>query len=279
MMKKAISYWSFVDKSVKERMALAKEIGYDGIELTVEETGPTGLESGPKDWEDIRKYADELGLALHSVATGLHWQYPITHDDPKVREKAIKIVEMELEMAKVFGADAILVVPGAVNVYWNPDFKQVQYDVAYERSLEAFMGLKKKAEELQIKIGIENVWNQFLISPLEMCDFIDKIDSPYVGAYLDVGNLIPYGLPEQHIRILGKRICKVHFKDYKNSIGGMEGFVDLLAGDVNWPEVMAAFKEIGYDGWYTAEVFGYRYYQDQLARNTCAAMDRIIKGC
>jgi len=276
--KKAISAWVFVGKSVKEAMSLAKEAGYDGIELTLEESGPTGLESTPADWAEIRKHSEEINLPIHSVATGLHWGNPITADDPKVREKAVAIVEKQLEMAKALGSDAILVVPGAVGVSFVPDFKTVPYDVAYERSLEVFKRLKTKAEELQIKIGLENVWNQFLLSPLEMRDFIDKIDSPYVGAYFDVGNVMATGFPEQWIRILGSRIVKVHFKDYRRAAGGLHGFVDLLAGDVNWREVMAALKEIGYDGWVTAEMIPpYTHYPEQIVWNTCGAM-KVICG-
>ena len=274
-MKKAISAWSFLGKSVKDSMALAKDAGYDGIELTLEATGPTGLDSTHAEWEEIRKYSEEINLPIHSVATGLHWSSPLTSDDETVREKAIFIVEKQLEMAKAFGADAILVVPGAVGVPFIPDFKQVSYDVAYERSLTAFNRLKRKAEALQITIGIENVWNYFLISPIEMRDFIDKIDSPYVGAYFDVGNILAMGYPEQWIRILGKRICKVHFKDFRREPGGLGSFVDLLAGDVDWPEVVAAFKEIGYDGWATAEMSTYKHYPNHIVWSTCAAMKQI----
>ena len=278
-MKKAISIWSFTNMPVKESMALAKEIGYDGIELSLDETGPTGLDATPESLADIKAYADTIGLALPSVATGLYWAHPFTSDDEAVREKAISIAEKQLEMAKALGADSILVVPGAVNVSFVPGFQAVRYDLAYDRALAALTRLKTKAEALKIHIGIENVWNQFLLSPLEMRDFIDKIASPYVGAYLDVGNILATGLPEHWIHILGKRIVKVHFKDYKKAAGGLHGFVDLLAGDVNWPEVMTAFKAVGYQGWATAEMIPpYPHYPDQLVRNTHAAMTRIIQG-
>jgi len=277
-MKKAISAWSFVGKTVKESMALAKEAGYDGIELALEQDGPTGMASTPEDWAEIRKYSDEIGLPIHSIATGLHWGTPITSDDEATRKKAIQIVEKQLEMAKALGAEAILVVPGAVNVTFVPGFKAVPYDVAYDRALAAFTQLKTKAEALQVKIGLENVWNQFLLSPLEMRDLIDKIDSTFVGAYFDVGNVLATGRPQDWIRILGKRIVKVHFKDYRVSAGGLHGFVDLLAGDVNWPEVMAAFKEVGYDGWATAEMIpAYKHHSEAIIFNTCTAMKYICK--
>ena len=277
-MKKAISIWAFKNPDVKANMSLAKKAGYDGIELALEENGPTGMSSTPQDWADIKKHADDLNLPIHSVATGLLWGSPPTSDDEAVREKAITIVEKQLDMAKALGAEAILVVPGAVNVSFVPNFQPVQYDIAYDRALTALNRLKPKAEALQIKIGIENVWNQFLLSPLEMRDLIDKINSPYVGAYFDVGNVLATGLPEQWIRILGKRIVKVHFKDYRKDAGGLHGFVDLLAGDVNWPEVMKAFQEVGYDGWATAEMIPpYTHHPEQIIFNTQASMEAICK--
>jgi len=273
-MKKAISIWSFGEKSVKESMVLAKEAGFDGIELALDEKG---LDATPEDWADLRAYAKKIGIALPSVASGLYWSYPFTSDDESVREKSIRIAEKQLEMAKALGADTILIVPGAVGVSFVPDFVPVSYDVAYDRALAAFKRLKEKAEALQVHIGVENVWNQFLLSPLEMRDFIDRIDSPYIGVYFDVGNVVAIGYPEQWINILGKRIRKVHFKDYKRDAGGLHGFVDLLSGDVNWPGVMEAFKAVGYDDWATAEMIPvYTHYPDQIIWNTCAAMKRII---
>ena len=278
-MKKAISGWCFPGLSIKESMISAKSAGFDGIELTLEENGETGLDSTPAKWAEIRADADEIGITIHSIGTGLHWSYPLTADDEKVREKGIAIAEMQLDMAEVLGADAILVVPGAVEARFVPNFKPVSYEVAYERSLAAFMRLKEKAEAMRIHIGVENVqtWNLFLLSPLEMRDFIDKIGSPYVGAFLDVGNVVPHGLPEQWIGILGKRICKVHFKDYRIAAGGFEGFVDLLSGDVNWPAVMEAFREVGYDGWATAEMIPpYTHHPVQNVLNACGAMRQIF---
>lgn len=276
-MKKSISIWSFVGKSVKESMKLAKEAGFDGIELALDEEGVTGLNATPQDWADILAYAKELGIVIPSVASGLYWSYPFTSDDAKVREKAVSICEKQLEMAKALGADTILVIPGAVDVSFIPGFSVVPYDVVYERALEAITRLKGKAEELQVHIGIENVWNQFLLSPLEMRDFIDKINSSYVGAYFDVGNVVASGHPEQWIKILGKRIRKVHFKDFRREAGNLSGFVDLLAGDVNWPVVMEAFKSVGYDDWAAAEMIPpYKHHSDQIIRNTYSAMKCII---
>ena len=128
-------------------------------------------------------------------------------------------------------------------------------------------------------IGIENVWNKFLLSPLEMRDFIDKIGSDYVGSYFDVGNVVYSGYPEQWIHILGKRIRKVHFKDYRCNPGGLNCFVDLLSGDVNWRAVRQAFADIGYDGWAAGEMIPqYAQGSDQIIYNTCKSMERIMEG-
>jgi len=277
-MKKSISIWSFPDKTVKESMKLAKETGFDGIELALNETGECSLDATESEWADIKAYAKELDLALPSVATGLYWSYPFTSDDLVIREKGIKVAEKQLEMAKALGADSVLIVPGAVDVVFSPGFSVVPYDIAYDRALSALMQLKPKAEALQVHIGVENVWNMFLLSPLEFRDFVDKIDSPYVGVYFDVGNVLSSGYPEHWIRILGKRIRKVHFKDYRKGADA-QGFVGLLEGHVNWTEVMSAFKEIGYDDWATAEMFPVNdLHGKMLIQNTKNAMDLIMEA-
>jgi len=271
-MKLGTSVWSIPAKDVYEKMDIAKRVGYDGIEIALENDGPTGMDSTPEDWAKIRKYAADLGLAIPSVATALHWQSPITSHDEAVREKAIAIVEKELEMAAALGADSILVVPGMVSGGKNG----VRYDEAYDRAFAAIKRLAPVAEKHKVKIGLENVWNNFMLSPIEMRDFIDKIGSPYVGMYLDVGNLIAYAFPEQWIRILGERIVKVHFKDYRKS-GGGGGWVDIMAGDVDWPQVMEAFREIGYDDWVTAEMGAYKHYPEAMLAVTLNAMKIICK--
>jgi L-ribulose-5-phosphate 3-epimerase len=279
-MKKAISIWSFSNKTIREAIDISKLAGYEGIEPALDETGEIGLETNEKELTDIKKYAEDKGIKIRSLATGLYWSYSLTSNNETVRKKAYAIAEKQIETARILGADTILIVPGAVGVDFIPDCETVEYDTAYERALEAFMSLKKKAEEAKVNIGIENVWNKFLLSPLEMRDFIDRIDSPYVGAYFDVGNVLYSGYPQHWIKILNKRIKKVHFKDYKREAGGLHGFVDLLSGDVDWPKVMKAFKDIGYDDWVTAEMLPpYTHYPEQIVYNTSAAMDKILGRC
>jgi hexulose-6-phosphate isomerase len=169
------------------------------------------------------------------------------------------------------------VVPGAVGVDFVPGSEVIRYDVVYDRALEAIRSLKPVAEQVKVVVGVENVWNKFLLSPLEMRDFVDKIASEYVGVYFDVGNVIATGYPEHWIRILGKRIKRVHFKDFRRNVGTLDGFTDLLEGDVNWQEVMAAFREIGYEGYVTAEMIPpYSHHPEALIYTTSKAMDFIL---
>ena len=263
--------------SIGESLELAKKAGFDGVELALNESGVASLESTESDLLKIRKMAEDTGLELYSVASGLYWDYQLTDNDPKVRSKARDIVKKQIDMAQILGCDSCLVIPGTVCAdFINPNYV-VDYETVYNRSLEALTELKSYAEAAKVNIGLENVWNKFLTSPIEMRDFIDKIDSPYVGSYLDIGNVLYNGFPEHWVRILGNRIKKVHFKDYRKEAGALHGFVDLLAGDVNYPAVMDAFREVGYDGWVTAEMIpNYKTYNEVLIYNTSNAMNKIL---
>lgn len=276
-MKKGINIWSFPQGTIKENLTLAKNAGFEGVELAIDASGELSLTSTEKEIAEVKKVADDLGLSLYSLSSGLCWDLRLSDDDEKIREKAKDMIKKQLDTAKILGVDTILVVPGAVNVEFSFPEKKVAYDVVYERSLEGLNELKKYAESLQVSIGLENVWNKFLLSPMEMRDFIDKIGSDYVGSYLDVGNTLYCSYPEDWVRILGKRIKKVHFKDYRMQAGGLHGFVDLLAGDVNYPEVVKALHEIGYDGWVSAEMIpNYKYHTETIIYNTSNAMDKIL---
>ena len=277
-MKKGISIWSFAEGTLKEKMKLAKDAGFDGIELSLDETGEVSLESTESDLLDVKAYAESIGLEISSVASGLYWTYNYTSANEENRNKAKAVTKKQLEVAHTLGCDTILVVPGAVEVAFDPG-EVVEYDVAYARAQEALKELAPYAEELKVSIGVENVWNRFLLSPMEMAQFIDEIGSDYVGSYFDVGNVLYMGYPEHWIKILNKRIKKVHFKDFRREAGNgnLAGFVDLLAGDVNYPAVMEEFKKIGYDGWVSAEMIPpYVYYPETIIYNTSNAMDKIL---
>jgi len=275
--KKGINIWSFRGGlTAREYIEMAKDAGYDGIEFGLDETGIVGLDSSDEDIRELKRIAEGEGIETPSLATGLYWRYPFTSSDRNTREKAKSIVRRQLDLAALLGADTILVVPGLVGADFIPDGEVTEYDVAYDLALEAFMELKEYAEEVKVNIGLENVWNKFLLSPLEMRDFVDKIDSPYVGVYFDVGNVVSTGYPEHWIKILGKRIKKVHFKDFRVSVGNINGFVDLLSGDVNYPAVMEQFRKVGYDDYVIAEMGVYKNYPDQTIYTTSIAMDRIL---
>ena len=276
-MKKGISIWSFAEPDIKKCLMLAKDAGFDGVELALDEQGPVSLNSTKEEMLELKTFAESIGLEFYSVASGLYWTYNYTSADEATREKAKVITRKQLEIASWLGCDTILVVPGAVKVAFDPASELVEYDVAYKRALAALKELAPYAEELKVAIGVENVWNKFLLSPMEMAGFIDKVGSNYVGSYFDVGNVLYIGYPEHWIKVLANRIKKVHFKDYRVAAGDLYGFVDLLAGEVNWPAVMQQFENVGYDGWVTAEMLPpYTHYPETIIYNTSNAMDKIL---
>lgn len=275
-MKKGISIWSFAEPDLRKCMLLAKNAGFDGVELALDEHGPVSMDSTKEDIMKVKAMAEEVGIELYSLACGLYWTYNYTSANKENVKRAKEITRKQLQVAAWLGCDTILVVPGAVEVAFDPG-EVVEYDVAYERALEALRELAPVAEELNVHIGVENVWNRFLLSPMEMRDFIDKVGSTHVGSYFDVGNVLYSGYPEHWIKILNKRIKKVHFKDYRRAAGDLYGFVDLLAGEVNYPAVMAQLENIGYDNWVTAEMLPpYIHYPETILYNTSNSMNKIL---
>lgn len=277
-MKKGINIWSFPAGSLKDTFLLAKAAGFEGIETALNGSeGEICLNTTEKELLAVRRMAEDIGLSLYSLSTGLYWDYWLNSDDEAERRKAMDVCRKQLECAAVLGCETILVIPGSVNAEFAAPGRVIDYDAAWDRSLAAMDVLKKDAESCGVEIGLENVWNKFLLSPLEMRSFIDAVGSPFVGSYLDIGNVLANGYPEQWVRILGKRIRKVHFKDYRIDAGGLHGFVDLLAGDVDYPAVTAALNAVGYDGWVSAEMIpNYRHYTECIIYNTSNAMDRIL---
>ncbi|MEG1108672.1 MAG: sugar phosphate isomerase/epimerase family protein [Oscillospiraceae bacterium] len=292
MLKKGINLWSFAsDKSILDCMRLAKQAGFDGIELVLSAKGELGMDTPDDKILELRAAAAEIGIVINSLASGLYWQFSLTSNRPDIRERAKAVVRRQLDLAALLGADCILVCPGTVGVDFKPEevvpdvseleffagSEVIDYDIAYERSLAALRELAPYAEEKGVNIGIENIWNKFLLSPLEMRDFLDAVGSPRVGAFLDVGNMMLFGYPQHWIKILGSRIKKVHFKDYRRAVGSLAGFVDLLAGDVDWDKVVEGFDAIGYEGWANAEMCPtYRLHTDQMIFNASGAMDSIL---
>lgn len=278
-MHKAISTWAFTDdKSLEQRFALAKDAGFPGIELAYAAEGD--LSPGVSDAElaRIRSLADSYGLALPTLASGIFWGVNFISDDDSVRAKAKEHAREMLRIAHRLGAGTILLVPGSVGPFMSGEPVIADYERAYERAIADLRELAPDAERWRVNLGVENVWNRFLVSPLEMRQFIDAIGSPYVGVYFDVGNVMRTGYPQHWIKILGSRIKAVHFKDFRCNVGTLEGFVELLQGDVNYPAVMQAFADIGYDGWAVVEQFPTRQYPDAMIYRASQAVDVIFQG-
>lgn len=248
--------------SIKDRFALLKELGFDGAEMD----SPSNLDS-----DEVVAARDEVGLPIHGVVDSVHWQHTLSDPDPAVRAQGVAGLETALRDCKKFGGSTALLVPAVVN-------KKVSYDDAYHRSQTEIRKVLPLAKELGIKIAIENVWNQFLLSPMEAARYIDEFESEYIGWYFDVGNIVNYGWPEQWIHILDHRILKIDVKEFSRSKRDKEGLwkgfgAELLEGDCDWPAVMKALDDIGYNGWMTAEIGGGgRERLTQIATN----MDRII---
>jgi L-ribulose-5-phosphate 3-epimerase len=229
--------------SILEKMKAIKEAGFEGVEMM-----------SHMDQEEVLRARDASGLAIPSVCGRDHWGKPLSHPDPKVRAEGLEALKQTLRDAKRYGASSVLLVPAVVS-------KEIAYNDAYTRSQAEIRKAIPLAEELGVKIACENVWNQFLLSPLEAARYVDEFKSPAVGWHFDVGNILNYGWPEQWIRILGPRIQKLHIKEFslkkRDSEGLWKGFdVKLLEGDDNWPAVMKAVDDIGYHNWAITEQGG-----------------------
>jgi len=229
-----------VKGSVLEKMKAIKEAGFEGTEMM-----------SHMDQDEVLRARDAAGLTIPSVCGRDHWAKPLSHPDPKVRAEGLESLKQTLRDAKRYGASSVLLVPGVVN-------QEIAYNDAYQRSQAEIRKALPLAEELGVKIACENVWNNFLLSPLEAARYVDEFNSPAIGWHFDVGNVINYGWPEQWIRILGPRIQKFHIKEFsrtkRDSQGLWKGFdVRLMEGDDNWPAVMKAVDEIGYRGWVMTE--------------------------
>jgi len=261
-------------KPITEAMQEAKEIGFDAIELAIAGKSVLTHKTTQGQCEDIAAVGKKIGIEISSVASGESWTCSPTANDPEHRARIIEFTQKALQITKWLGTDAYLFVPGAVDVFFLPDAEVIPYDVCYQRASEAVKQILPSAKETGVAICIENVWNKFLLSPLEMRDFIDSFEAEMVGAYFDVGNVLLTGYPEQWIRILGERIKRVHVKDFKLSVGTVEGFVDLLEGDVNFQTVKEALFDIGYDGYVTAELLP---FEPGRPEKTAQAMKKIFK--
>ena len=233
--KKAFMLGGATKNSLLAKMQLLKEAGFEGVELI-----------SPNDFElsDVLSARDKTGLTIHGVSGSRHWQDTLSDPDPAVVARGMAAIRQEFNDCKAYGGTTVLVVPAVVN-------RKVGYRDAYKRSQQHIRELIPDAEKSGIKIAIEEVWNKFLLSPLEFARYIDEFESPWVGAYFDVGNVVEFGYPEEWIRELGKRILKIHIKEYKKE---RRFSYRLGEGEIDWAAVRTALSDAGYTGWVTAEV-------------------------
>ncbi len=232
-----------VKGSLVEKFQAVRAAGFEGVEPL-----------GGMNQNEVLQAATTSGLKISSVCCHTHWAKPLSDPDPQVRAAGVEGLKQSLRDAKRYGADTVLFVPAVVS-------KSISYADAYTRSQAELRKVVPLAEELGVAIAIENVWNQFLLSPLEAARYVDEFKSPFVGWYFDCGNILNYGWPEQWIRILGKRIKKIHLKEFsrdkRDKQGLWKGFdVKFLEGDNDWPSIMKALDEVGYTGWGIAEQGG-----------------------
>jgi hexulose-6-phosphate isomerase len=247
-LKLAVKYGMIgIKGSPTDKFNAIKKLGFEGVEID----SPSGL-----DLEAVVEATKETGIVVHGVIDSVHWRDTLSHPDEKVRAKGLAALRTALGDAKTVGADTVLLVPAVVN-------KDVTYEQAWERSTAEVKKALPDAEKAGVKIAIETVWNNFITKPEQLVEYVDQFKSPWVGAYFDISNMLKYGVPaETWIRKLGKRMLKFDFKAYsiekaKKTGNEWDGFkVEIGEGSENWPEVLKALAEVGYNGWATSEVAG-----------------------
>ena len=245
--------------SYADRFKMARDVGFDVVQA------PTTADESTA--EEIKKAADAAKIRIDSVMNMDHWKDPLSSSDPAVVQRSLDGMKISLHNAKLWGSDAVLLVPAVVNA-------ETSYQDAWTRSQAQIRTLIPLAQELGVVIAIEEVWNKFLLSPLEMASYIDEFQSPSIKAWFDVGNVVLYGYPQDWIHTLGKRIAKVHIKDFKHT-GSSYEWVNLGDGDVDWPAVRQAFADIGYSGSAIVELKG---GDEAYLRDVSQRVDRLVLG-
>ena len=276
---KGISYLSFENglsnnESLESALSQTKKNGFDALELSVSSEGVINTNTSKAECEIIRKKIDDSGIFVDSIATGMSWGVSPTSNDRSIREKSIKLHQDALKVASFLDCKALLFVPGVVKSPISPDI--VRYDKALDRLREAINQMLPIAEDLNVDLCMENVWNGFFYSPIELRDFVDSFDSDRLGVYLDIGNLIGYQqYPPHWVELLNSRIKRVQIKDFQENFDwtGSFSFCDIGAGDVPWKETIAALNAIQYKSTIIAEMLP---WDETILSRTSAAMDQLF---
>ncbi|MGB0544948.1 MAG: sugar phosphate isomerase/epimerase family protein [Candidatus Pseudothioglobus sp.] len=277
---KGISYLSFENglsnnEPIESALSQTKMHGFDALELSVSSEGVINTNSSKAECEMIRKSIDDSGVFVDSIATGMSWGVSPTSDDESIRKKSISLHQDALKVASYLDCKALLFVPGVVKSPISPEI--VRYDRALDRLREAINQMLPIAEDLNVDLCMENVWNGFFYSPIELRDFVDSFDSDRLGVYLDIGNLIGYQQHPPHwVELLNSRIKRVQIKDFQENFDwtGSFSFCDIGAGDVPWKETIEALKTIEYKSTIIAEMLP---WDETILSRTSAAMDQLFK--
>lgn len=282
-MKKSINLWAFPypDRmNLRECLQLAKDAGFDGIELNYDLDNDLSPKSGTAEYTAIRKMADEIGIAISGLCSFLFWPYPLSSNDPQKRATGIDLAGKIAQAAHDLGVENVLVVPGAVHIPWRDDHEPVPNDVCDQRAREAVGKLLKDAEKLGVFLNMENIFfNGYLMTPGEMNAFVDHFGSEHCRVHFDTGNIMEYQFPEHWARLLGKRTRNVHLKEFskKSTDHSLECFRPLLDGTTDWPAVIDALDQAGYEGYLTFEYFHpWRHYPEALIYQTSDSLDRML---
>lgn len=282
-MRKSINLWAFPypqKMSLEQCLRLAKDAGFDGIELNYDLDSDLSPKSGTKEFQAIRRTAEKIGIAISGLCSFLFWPYPLTSNDLEKRQRGMELAGMMTQAAHDLGTENLLVVPGSVHIPWRTDYEPVPNDVCDARAKEAVKKLLPTAEKLKVNLNIENIFfNGYLMTPMEMAAFVDSFGSERVHVHFDTGNIMLFQFPEHWISYLGKRIRNVHLKEFtkKGTDYSLESFRPLLDGTTNWPAVIDAFDMTGYQGYLTFEYFHpYQHHPEALIYQTADSLDRLL---
>jgi hexulose-6-phosphate isomerase len=257
---------------LEEQFRQTRAAGFEGLEIPIGDLLP--LDTGREQAQRLADAAQKAGVEIVSLWVSAPLSAnPLNHPDPEVRARGIEALRKAITLASWMNCGVLLIVPGRLGT--GPKF-QYGYQETWDRVSAEMKKVVPDAEKARVCLAPENVWNKFLVSPLEMRAFVDQFHSPWVGAYFDIGNILQYGYPQDWILTLGARIKRVHAKDYKLSTRAEQGrFVDLLEGDVDWKDVMAALVKVGYRGFISPE-YSYRPDDPDYIRRISAALDKIL---
>jgi L-ribulose-5-phosphate 3-epimerase len=282
-MLKSINLWAFPypDRmNLRECLQLAKDAGFDGIELNYDLDNDLSPKSGTKEYQAIRRMADQIGIRISGLCSFLFWPYPLTSNDTTKRDRGLELAGKIAQAAHDLGVENVLVVPGAVHIPWRNDHEPVPNDVCDQRAKEAVGKLAKQAEKLKVFLNMENIFfNGYLMTPMEMNGFVDTFGSEYIRVHFDTGNISMFQHAEHWVPILGKRTKNIHLKEFtkKGTDYSLETFRPLLDGTTNWPAVTDALDKVGYRGFLTFEYFHpYAHYPEALIHQTSDSLDRIL---